>query len=80
MVSDVAVFNLNGRLFHIRGAETENVRSPYLLVDGSTRRSLLLAERNAHAGRYASSMLVMYEGATPRWAQNDSSSILYSIR
>ena len=41
------------------------VRSPYLLVDGGTRRSLVLAERNARAGRYASSMSVMYEGAMP---------------
>ena len=40
----MAVFNLNGRLFNIRGVETENVRSPYLLVDGGTSR-LLLAER-----------------------------------
>ena len=41
----MAVFNSNGRLFHIRGAETESVRSPYMLVDDGTRRSLL--ERNA---------------------------------
>ena len=79
MASDATVFNSNGRLFHIRGVETENVLSPYLLVDGGTCRSLLLAKCNARAGRYASSMSVMHEGVMPRWARNDRSSILYSI-
>lgn len=32
--------------FHIRGAATENILSPYRLLDGRTHRSLLLVEHS----------------------------------
>ena len=35
-----------GRLFHICGAATENILSPYRLLDGRTHRSLLLVEHS----------------------------------
>ena len=41
---DGNVFMWRGKLFHIRGAATENNLSPYRLLGGGTHRSLLLAE------------------------------------
>ena len=53
------VFISFGSAFHIRGAETEKVLSPYRLRDGGTYKSLFVAEPNTRVARCSWSRLVV---------------------